>query len=94
LPPRLSLWSVSAENVVVSAVRATPEGIVLRVYEAEGRVARDVTLRSFFGMAGAVETNLIEKEARPIDVGPDGKSLSFDIGAFEIKTFRVIPAAT
>jgi len=116
LPQRLSLWSVSAENVVVSAVRATPQGaecagappgplpIVLRVYEAEGRAVRGVTLRSAYGLASAVETNLIEKEARPaecvrvprgplpLDGGLDEKSLSFDLGPFEIKTFRVAPA--
>src|SRR5262249_13596714 len=116
LPQRLSLWSVSAANVVVSAVRASapplaggapahsprpgtrrsrvaapapwPLGTVLRVYEAEGRAVRGVTLRSAYPLAGAVETNLIEKEARPFDVGPDGESISFDIGPFEIKTFR------
>src|SRR5262249_54805198 len=79
LPQRGSLWGVCAENVVVSAVRATPQGIVVRVYEAEGRAVRGVTLRSAFTLTGAVETNLIEKEVRPIDGGPDGKSLSFDI---------------
>jgi alpha-mannosidase len=92
LPQRLSLWSVSAENVVVSAVRATPQGIVLRVYEAEGRAVRGVTLRSAFALTGAVETNLIEKEPRPLAGGPDGKSLSFDIAPFAIKTFRGAPA--
>ena len=64
-----------------------------RVYEAEGRDVRGVALRSAFAMTGAVATNLIEKEARPLDSGPDEKSFSFDIGAFEIKTFRVAPAA-
>jgi alpha-mannosidase len=110
LPQRLSLWSVSAANVVVSAVRASapagaeddrssrptdhprPQGIVLRVYEAEGRAVRGVTLRSAYPLAGAVETNLIEKEARPLDGTLDEQSLSFDIDPFEIKTFRVTPA--
>jgi alpha-mannosidase len=89
LPARQSIWSVSAENVVVSAVRATPEGIVLRVYEAEGRAARGVILRSVAPMKGAVETNLIEKQPQPVEVGADGKSISFDLGPFQIRTFRL-----
>ena len=59
-----------------------------KAFRPDGKTAATL-LPPAFGLAGAVETNLIEKEARPIHVGPDGKSLSSDIGPFEIKTFKV-----
>jgi alpha-mannosidase len=87
LPKRLSLFAVSVDNVLVSAVRATPQGLMVRVYEAEGRATTGVTLTSAALIESAQETNLIEKEGRPISIGEDNRSLTFDIGAFEIKTF-------
>ena len=75
--------------MVVSAVRHSPDGMIVRVYETEGRAAPGVTLRLAARLAEASETNLIEKEARPVQVEPDGRSLRFDIGPFEIKTFRL-----
>ncbi|HLK57788.1 MAG TPA: glycoside hydrolase family 38 C-terminal domain-containing protein, partial [Chthonomonadaceae bacterium] len=93
LPKRLSLFTVSADNVIVSAVRATPQGIVVRVYESEGRTSAGVTLRSAVALGVAQETNLIEKEAHSLSRAPDGRALTFDIGPFEIKTFRLIVGA-
>jgi alpha-mannosidase len=90
LPKRLALFAVSAESVVVSAVRATPQGVVVRVYEAEGQAESGVTLRSAVPIEKACETNLIENEAKEVPLAPDGISLTFDIGPFEIKTFRLV----
>ena len=49
-----------------------------------------MTLRSAASLRSAQETNLIEKEPRAVSVAPDGRSLTFDIGPFEIKTFRLV----
>ncbi|HZO90178.1 MAG TPA: glycoside hydrolase family 38 C-terminal domain-containing protein [Chthonomonadaceae bacterium] len=93
LPQRMSLFSVSADNVVISAVRASPAGTVVRVYEAEGRAASNVVLRSWARLESVEETNLIEKEGRPLPVGTEGRSFTFDLGPFEIKTFVIAQAA-
>jgi len=104
LPRRLAFLEVAAPNVVVSSVRATPEGVVVRVYEAEGRRTEGVTLRCSARMVSVVETDLIEKGPRNIPLNapedgarsplrPDGQAFTFDIGAFEIKTFRIAQSA-
>ena len=87
IPVDGGLLTVSAENVVVSAVKATEAGMVVRVYEAEGRPAAGVTLLAPVPIRAAEETDLIEKDPRPVAVGDGG--LTFDLGAFEIKTFRL-----
>ncbi len=87
LPSRHSLFTVSAENVIVSAVKASSEGIVVRVYEAHGQETTGVTLGSAAEIKNAWETNLIEKESNPLSVEASGRDIQFDIGAFEIKTF-------
>jgi len=85
LPSRQSLFAVCAENVVISAIRHTPNGTVVRLYEAEGKATTNVQLSSAFPIASAQETNLIEAEA--VDAHIEDGSVTFDIGAFEIKTF-------
>jgi hypothetical protein len=49
-----------------------------------------VTLTSAVPIRSAVETDLIERETGPAAVGEDGRSLGFDLGPFEIKTFRLV----
>ena len=90
LPKRLALFEVSADNVVVSAVRATTDGLIVRIYETEGREVSGVTLNSAAPIESAHETNLIEKEARPLSVASDSLSITFDIGPFEIKTLLLV----
>ncbi|HSV74926.1 MAG TPA: glycoside hydrolase family 38 C-terminal domain-containing protein [Chthonomonadales bacterium] len=93
LPPRVSLLSVSAANVAITALRAAPDGgILARLYEAEGRPAADVRLTCAFRLEGACETDLLGKGPMPVAVAPDGAGVQFDIGPFEIKTFVLRPA--
>lgn len=93
LPQRLSLFTVSAENVAVSAVRATEKGLVVRVYETNGKATNGVQLTAATLITSAQETNLIEKEGQTVPVSGDGSTLTFDIGAFEIKTFLLTVSA-
>jgi alpha-mannosidase len=88
LPKRASLFEVSAENAVVSTVRATSQGVTVRVYEAEGRSVQGVTLKALRPITSAQETNLIEREGETLSLTPEG-TLCFDLSAFEIKTFIV-----
>ncbi len=87
LPRRLSLLTVSAPNVIVSAVRATAQGVVVRLYESSGWATTGVEVRTAFGIESASTANLIEEETTKVEIGKDPKLLKFDIGAFEIKTF-------
>ncbi len=84
LPQRQSIYSLSAENVVISAVKSHPAGTVVRVYEAEGKPCSGVVLKSAFSITGAEETDMLEVGGVSISVEND--SVTFDIGAFEIKT--------
>jgi alpha-mannosidase len=86
LPRRFSLIQVEGESLVVSAVRHTPAGTVVRVCETEGR-RQAARLRFAWPLDKAEETNLIEKEVRPLSW--EGEALRFEIGPFEIRTFRV-----
>lgn len=85
LPKRWSLFTVSAPNVAVSAVKASANGIVVRVYETDGKEAKGVALASAIAIKDAEETNLIEQEAQTVAVKEN--AIAFDIKPFEIKTF-------
>ncbi len=76
-------------NLAVSAVRSTPQGIVVRVYETDGQVCVGAQLCLSFPIQAAAETNLIEAEARTISCIPGTRIVQFNIGPFEIKTFRL-----
>ena len=90
LPQRFSLIEVKGESLAVSAVRDTPQGTVVRIYETEGRAQAGAQLHFAFPLDSAAETNLIEKEVRPLACTPGTQTLTFDIAPFEIKTFRVV----
>ena len=87
LPACKSFLGISADNVVASMVKNADEHLVMRVYEAEGRPSSDVKLRLDWHADRVHETNLIGDDAREVRVGKNG--ITFDIGAFEIKTFRI-----
>lgn len=91
LPKRLSLITLSASNVIVSAVKAVAGGFVVRVYESAGWATPMVELRTAFAIESVSITNLIEQEASLLDRAAerDVKRLTFDIGAFQILTFVI-----
>lgn len=86
LPPRLSLLTVSAANVVVSAVKTGAAGLIVRLYEAEGREAIASTLTAALPILAAAETDLIERAPQSIPVGADGHSVTLSLTPYEIKT--------
>ena len=74
---------------MVSTVRATPQGVVVRIYEAEGKAVNGATLTAASGIVSACETNLIEREARALEVSAEGV-VRFDLTPFEVKTFLLV----
>ena len=97
LPARHALVSLSHPNLVLSAVKRSREGIVLRVCEAAGTSVGEarVTL-GLCGPAGRAgclprvhATDLVERRLQSLDgVRPDG--FSFAIHGFGIRTFEVL----
>ncbi len=92
LPKRWGLIQVSEPNVVMSAFKPGPKGsLVLRVYEAAGKGTNAVKIKLQPGVASASEANLMEDSTHRVDMG--NGTLTFDLGPYEIKTFKLEPAA-
>jgi alpha-mannosidase len=93
--PTASLVSIDAPNVVATAFKPAEEGnrgLVLRVWELEGR-ATDFTIAAApLGLCRAYETSLVETDLGP--VGVDAGSVHTSIAANEIKTYRLTPDCT
>jgi alpha-mannosidase len=88
LPSRWELLSVKPGNVVVSATKASADGqTIVRVYEAEGRPVLGAEIRLAPGLQDAEETDLLEQAQHQLT--PEQGVLRFDLGAFEIKTFKL-----
>ena len=88
LPSQWGLVDISAPNVVVSTIKIGRDGsTIVRVYEAEGRPATGVRMRMNMSVDNAAETNLLEDEQGELAVA--GNTVSFDLGPFEIKTFKL-----
>ena len=83
--------SLDTAGVVLDTVKPAEDGngVIVRVYEAE-RKRRAVRLTLPFEPARAVECDLMEKDEA--DVPCEGAALRFEIGPFEVKTFRLIRA--
>ena len=90
LPARKSFIQLSAENVVLSAVKACPGGMLVRVYEAEGQKVDHFTMETAWTVKQAFEVNLIEREEKPFPLATPSNQLDLALGAFEIKTLKLI----
>ncbi len=90
LPAGHAFFSVEPENVILSVVKKAEddEALILRCYEYAGRAAQ-LRLRLPAPAARAAETNLMEKEERPLPLSPGARALALPIGAYEIKTLKL-----
>lgn len=87
LPNSWGLLEVSKTNVVITALKQAKDGsTILRLYEASGKATTGVTLKSKAKISSANESNLIEDTGNVLNVATD--TVRFDIGPFEIKTFK------
>ena len=88
LPKTWGLLEVSKTNVVITALKQSRDGsTILRLYEASGKATPGVTIRSKAKISSASEANLIEDTGRALKVTMD--TVKFDLGPYEIKTFKL-----
>ena len=88
LPKRWGFLNVSHANVVLSALKPGRDGsTVLRVYEAAGQPSPGIKITLHANVISAELTNLMEDPGDKLEVRND--TLTFDLGPFEIKTFKL-----
>jgi alpha-mannosidase len=89
LSKKWGLLEVSVPNVILSALMPAQDGngLIVRFYEATGRAAADVKIHFSSRVQGAMEVNLMEDQRKSIAV--ENNTIRFDLGPFEIKTFRL-----
>lgn len=89
LPARWGLLEISAENVVVSALKTGEDGkLVVRVYEATGMPADNVVITCRETIDAAEELDLMEDPLRRLDT--QGNRLTISLRPFEIKTIGLV----
>ncbi len=88
LPARWGWLETSAPNVNVSALKPARDGsVMLRVYEAAGRVTSGVTVKLHTPVVSVHEADLMEDEGQAIATEDD--SFKFDLHPYEIRTFKL-----
>ena len=87
LPSRISFLDISANNVIVSTIKKSGHNIIIRVYETAGKKMSKVSLRFYWKIDSAFETDLIERNKGKIRT--DANCIFFSISPFEIKTFKI-----
>jgi alpha-mannosidase len=92
LPRETSFLSTPADGVCIEAVKAAEDGqgLVVRVYEVEGRDCRDVELALPFAPASAEEIDFLELNTLS-GLSCRGRRIAFPLGHHEIKAIRIIP---
>ncbi len=101
LPSELSFLKTSGDKCVVSAIKpvsagveafsgtkktAVENGLVVRLYEPEGKKGR-VEVETWFPVRYVSEVNLMERNDSP--VSSDGNSFAFDLEPYSIETFKM-----
>ena len=88
LPRHWGLLEVSNANVLATVLRPANDGsTVVRLYESAGKAAPGVRVKFRVKVISAEESNLLEDAGRKLSVSSD--TLQFDLGAYEIKTFKL-----
>jgi len=85
-----SFAAVEPANVIVTALKKAEDSddLIFRFYEFEGK-ATDVKLHLPEAAANAFETNLMEKNEKPLALPQNPRELSIPTGPYEIKTVSV-----
>ncbi len=89
LPPEHSFVGIEPGNVIITAMKKAEDdnGLIIRFYEFAGKETQ-VSLRLPPGAVRAVETNLMEKEEKAVEIGSNGL-IQIPTRAYEIKTVKV-----
>jgi alpha-mannosidase len=77
--------------VILTAVKKAEDddGLILRFYESSGKPSQ-ARLRLPDKAVSAFETSLMEKQEGPLSLASDGREVAIPIGAYEIKTVKVL----
>jgi alpha-mannosidase len=91
LPASKSFLSVSADNVIVTAVKKSEDSddIAIRFYETDGKDETEVELAPAFEIKDARRTNLIEEDAGKME--HSSKVARMDVGKYSIETIKLVP---
>jgi len=92
LPASKSFLSVSAENVIVTAVKKSEDtgDVAVRFYETEGREKTRAVLTPSFPVRDARRTNLIEEDAGAMS--HTRRDATLEVGKYSIETVKLVPA--
>lgn len=84
-----SMFSVDCGHVLLDTVKRSEDGqaLVVRLYEYLNEKQSDVRLRFHMPVERVCECDLCEENEQ--EILTDGGSVSFEIGCFEIKTFKI-----
>jgi alpha-mannosidase len=87
LPESKSFFSTMGDLTVISALKKSEsdDSFVLRLYSLDDKVVNDIVL-SFYKIAQATETNLIEERLTPLNFTK--QQLNVVLNPFSIKTFE------
>ena len=90
LPATHSFVQIEPKNVILTAVKKAEDdnAVIFRFYEFEGKPSQ-VRLRLPQAATGAVQTNLMEKEEKPLSLAAGGTEVALPIGKYEIATVKV-----
>ncbi|HZS49092.1 MAG TPA: alpha-mannosidase [Blastocatellia bacterium] len=91
LPTRYSFASIEPRNVIMTVVKKAEDddALIFRFYEFAGRQTQ-VKIQLPDKAASALETNLMEKQGRPLTLGSNGREITVQTGPYEIKTVEVM----
>jgi len=91
LPPSKSFLGVSAENVIVTAVKKSEnsDDVAIRFYETNGVENTEIEIAPSFEIKDARRTNLIEEDAGKME--HSSKAAKMDLGKYSIETIKLVP---
>lgn len=83
-----SFFEVQGENVLIEAIKKAEDGdgMIVRLYESAGASSKAALVWKLPAIS-AEECNLMEEGIAPVLMA--NNRISFDVGPFEIKTFRI-----
>jgi alpha-mannosidase len=91
LPASKSFLTISADNVIVTAVKKSEDSndIAVRFYEAEGKAKSSIVLTPSFKIRDARTTNLIEEDTAAMP--HTAKDATLEVGKYSIETVKLVP---
>ena len=88
LPPRWGFLDISQRNVVVSSLtQGDDDGVLLRLYEAEGQAAQGLEVTLAGKVTSAAEVDFLGDHLCAVE--PRDGTVPLDFRPFEIKTLRI-----